>query len=240
MIKTSEWRAERNRKALARLKKALPEIFPAPVLTYALNRAFIPPIPRRAIDGYWRAHPVRADRLARALAHKSGTPEGWAWRLASARKTDLPKTFRFPPAPYRERAFALGPGFCCVCGQPVFRLGWHADLWDEGRNRNATWHAVCVAAWNFWSAPSDQVRLLKRIQQRRCGESGKRLLKTAEVDHRVPLFRVWQEHRERPWPELLGFWGMPNLQVINRDAHAAKCAAEAGYRKEARLEQTAV
>jgi hypothetical protein len=230
MTKTSEWRAERNRKALARLRKALPEVFPAPVLTHALNRPFIPPTPRRAVDAYWRAHPLRADRLARALAQKSGTPAGWTWRLATARKGDLPATFRFPPTPFRERRFARGPGFCCVCGQPVYRLGWHIDLWEEGINRNAIWHSACVAAWNFWSAPSDHVRLLKRTQRRRCGETGKRLRQTAEVDHRVPLFRVWQEHRNAPWPALLGFWGVANLQVINREAHVVKCAAEASYR----------
>jgi hypothetical protein len=239
-LKTSAWRAERNRKALARLNKALPEIFPAPVLAHALRRPFIPPMPRLAVDAYWRAHPIRADRLARALAAKSGAPAGWTWRLAGGDHGDLPKTFRFPPAPYRERAFARGPGFCCVCGQPIYRLGWHVDLWDAGPNRNAAWHAACVIAWNFWSAPSDYARLLRRLQERRCRESGKRLLRTAEVDHRVPLFRIWNEHRDRPWPALLGFWGMPNLQVINRDAHAAKCAAEAGYRSQARLEGTAV
>jgi hypothetical protein len=230
MKKTSEWRAERNRKALARLQNALPEIFPAAVLTHALNRPFIPPTPRRAVDAYWRAHPLRADRLARALARRSGTPIGWTWRLATARKRDLPATFRFPPAPFRERGFTRGPGFCRVCGQPVYRLGWHTDLWQEGPNRNAIWHAACVVAWNFWSAPSGHVRLLKRIQGRRCGETGKRLSRTAEVDHRVPLFRVWQEHRRVPWPELLGFWGVANLQVINREAHVIKCAAEANYR----------
>ena len=32
------------------------------------------------------------------------------------------------------------------------------------------------------------------------------------------------------WPVLLSYWGVPNLQVINRDAHAAKCAEEAQYR----------
>ena len=230
MKKTSEWRAERNRKALARLRKALPDIFPPPVLTHALNRPFIPPMPRRAVDAYWRAHPMRADRLARALARKSGAPIGWTWRLATARKPELPATFRFPPAPFRERAFARGPGFCCVCGQPVYRLGWHIDLWGKGHNRNATWHAACVVAWNFWIAPSDHVRLLKRIQGRRCGETGKRLSRTAEVDHRVPLFRVWLESRDIPWPELLGFWGVANLQVINREAHVVKCAVEASYR----------
>jgi hypothetical protein len=32
---------------------------------------------------------------------------------------------------------------------------------------------------------------------------------------------------------LIDFWGMPNLQVINRDVHAAKCATEARDRSAA-------
>jgi hypothetical protein len=227
----SEWRAERNRRALARLEKALPGVFPAQVLSRALSRPFIPPTPRLAIDGYWRAHPVRADRLARALAARGGTPAGWTWRLAGGRSKGLPATFRAPPAPYRERAFARGPGACCVCGQPVYRFGWHADLWDVGPNRKAGWHAACVIAWQLWSAPSGFVRVLKQLQARRCAHSGKRLLKSAEVDHRVPLYQVWGEHRDMDWPQLLSFWGVPNLQVINREAHAAKCASEANHRR---------
>ena len=235
----SAWRDERNKLAVARLEKALPGIFPAPVLTRALGRPFIPPMPRLAIDGYWRAHPVRADRLARALAARSGAPAGWRWRLRTGRQNNndgLPATFRAPPAPYREPAFAPGPGFCCVCGQPVFRFGWHVDLWNAGPNRNAGWHAACVIAWELWTAPSDFVRVLKQLQAHRCGESGKRLRKTAEVDHRVPLYRVWGEHRAADWPRLLAYWGVPNLQVINRDAHAAKCASEANDRSARRAE----
>ena len=76
-----------------------------------------------------------------------------------------------------------------------------------------------------------ELAALKQLQARRCGASGKRLRKTAEVDHRVPLYRVWREHRDTDWPRLLGFWGVPNLQVINRDAHAAKCAVEANDRR---------
>jgi hypothetical protein len=38
---------------------------------------------------------------------------------------------------------------------------------------------------------------------------------------------VWREHRHTQWPSLLGFWGVPNLQVINRDVHLGKCAEEA-------------
>ncbi|HKD31385.1 MAG TPA: hypothetical protein VKC66_36465, partial [Xanthobacteraceae bacterium] len=122
-------------------------------------------------------------------------------------------------------------GFCCICGQPVYQLGWHIDLWDRGTNRNAVWHAACVVAWDFWKSPSDYVRVLRRLQKRRCAETGRRLWKTAEVDHRVPLFQVWREHRATPWPLLLGFWGLPNLRVINRDAHIEKCADEAQFRR---------
>src|ERR1700758_4771938 len=101
----SEWRQERNRRSLARLEKALPAVFPAPVLRRALSRPFIPPMPRLAVDGYWRAHPLRPDRLARALAAQSGAPTGWVWRLSAGRRDALPATFRSPPATYRAEAF---------------------------------------------------------------------------------------------------------------------------------------
>jgi len=231
MSRWQDEKAERNRRAVARLTKALPSIFPSAVLSRALGRSFVPPTPRLAIDGYWRAHPLRADRLARALARRSGAPDGWTWRLGHSRNSGLPATFRAPPAPYRERAFARAAGFCCVCGQPVYRFGWHVDLWGGGPNKNANWHCACVVAWQFWNAPSNEVRLLRRLQARRCAESGGRLWKTAEVDHRVPLFRVWGERRHTLWPALLDYWGLPNLQVINRDAHAAKCATEARERR---------
>lgn len=231
----SEWRAQKNARSLARLQKALPSIFPAPVLSRALSLPFIPPTPRLAVDRYWRVHPIRADRLARALAAASGAPAGWTWRLGGGDREDgLPATFRLPPAPYREAVFARGPGVCCVCGQSVYRFGWHRDLWRAGVNRNASWHAACVIAWDLWCGPGDFAPTLKRLQGRRCAQTGVRLWKTAEVDHKVPLFRVWREHRHAAWPELLAFWGVPNLQVINRNAHAAKCAAEADDRRKMR------
>jgi hypothetical protein len=230
-MKMSETRELQNRRALARLQKALPADFPAPALVHALARRWTPPMPRLAIDSYWRAHPLRADRLARALSARGGAPKGWTWRLRSPADADLPASFRAPPAPYREKAFARGPGFCCVCGQPVYRLGWHEDLWDRGPNLNAVWHTACVTAWRLWNAPSDYAKLLRRLQGRKCATSGARLWKTSEVDHRVPLFEVWRAHRTTEWPALLAFWGLPNLQVINRDQHAEKCAAEASTRR---------
>ena len=110
----SKWeaeRAERNRRSIARLTKSLPGVFPSAVLSRALGRPFAPPTPRLAIDSYWGAHPLRADRLARALAARSGVPTGWRWRLGGR--------FRTPPAPYRERAHAKGP-FIASAGMPTF------------------------------------------------------------------------------------------------------------------------
>ncbi|NEW88846.1 hypothetical protein DU475_16465 [Rhodopseudomonas sp. WA056] len=234
----SNWRedkAKANALALARLTTRLPDAFPQAVLVHAKARAYVPSTLRVAVDSYWRAHPLRAERLARVLAARSGAPEGWRWQLGDDAEAGLPVTFRIPPAPYRETAYQRGPGFCCVCGQPVYRLGWHADLWDAGINTNATWHSACVTAWQFWNAPSGQTKLLRRLQGRRCRETNRRLLRSSEVDHLVPLFQVWRQHRDRTWPELLGYWGLPNLQVINREVHVAKCAAEARGRRAARV-----
>lgn len=231
MSTASEWRATRNVAARARLERALPACFPAPVLQHALARPLIPPTPRLAVESYWRAHLLRADRLARALATRSGHPDGWTWRLGTGKDSGLAATFRLPPSPFREPAHARGKGHCCICGQPVYRFGWHRDLWDAGApNKNARWHAACVTAWKLWVAPSDQVKALKARQRHRCAASGKRLFKTAEVDHRVPLYRVWREHRDAPWPTLLDYWGAPNLQVVNRVVHVEKCGQEANER----------
>jgi len=84
----SSWQieqTERNRRSFARLSKSLPAIFPPAVLARALGRSFIPPTPRLAIESYWRAHPLRADRLARALAAQTGAPLGWRWRIGRNR-----------------------------------------------------------------------------------------------------------------------------------------------------------
>ena len=77
----SKWRTQRNEKARARLTRNLPEVFPKAVLVHALSRPFLPATPRRAVDSYWRYHPIRADKLARALAALRGAPEGWVWRV---------------------------------------------------------------------------------------------------------------------------------------------------------------
>jgi Histidine kinase len=95
-----------------------------------------------------------------------------------------------------------------------------------------------VTSFAHWNAPNGEAALLRRLQGRRCGQTGGRLWRNAEVDHRLPLFRVWRDYRNEGWPNLLSYWGLPNLQVINRDVHAAKCAIEARDRQVARLLET--
>jgi 5-methylcytosine-specific restriction endonuclease McrA len=225
----SEWLRLRNGRRIERLAATMPDRFPQAVWRHAIAHGLVPEIPSKAVQAYWQAHPLRADRLARALAEKSGSPPGWNWRLD--RPEGRRDRFRTPPLPYREAAFALPKGSCCVCGQPVYRFGWHTDFWgDATSNRRSSWHAACVVAWRFWNAPSEHDRILKRIQRHRCAETQRRLLRDAQVDHRIPLFRVWRNERDAPWPRLLSFWGMPNLQVINRHVHVRKSADEARER----------
>lgn len=211
---------------------------PASVLVYALGRRWIPKTARSAVDGYWRAHPLRADRLSRALAAKSETPAGWRWSAPEIRGG-----FRLPPQPFRAQG-ASEPGRCAVCGQPVYRFGWHEDLWGDGApNKRAAWHSACVAAWRFWLAPQSARKIVARVQRHRCALTEKRLLKGAEIDHRLPLHEVWRDRRDAPYAELLSYWGLGNLQVVNAPAHAAKSAAEAAarasFRAAARLGEAA-
>ena len=231
MIKGSAWREGRNALARAGLAAAVPATFPVPVMIHALSRPFVPAQPRLAVESYWRHHPVRADRLARALAARGAAPEGWRWRLSTEPDDGRARTFRAPPAPFREAAHRAAPGLCCLCGQPVFRFGWHEDLWRTGApNRRARWHACCVAAWKVWNAPAAQAPLLSRLQKRRCAVTGRRLPRDREVDHRIPLHVVWRNHRDGAWPELLRHWGFPNLQAVDAAAHRLKTGAEAKAR----------
>ena len=113
-------------------------------------------MPRLAADAYWRAHAIRADRLARALAARERRTRRMdvARRIGRRPAGNLPRS----AGAVSRAAIRQGPGFCCVCGQPVYRFGWHRDLWDAGPNRRAEWHTACVVAWRLWNAPSDHDR----------------------------------------------------------------------------------
>ncbi|MDQ4061934.1 MAG: hypothetical protein M3145_12670, partial [Pseudomonadota bacterium] len=187
---------------------------------------------RRIVDGYWRRHALRADRLARALATDTGAPEGWSWQPDTSSRTAAALGFRRPPLPYLNEPHRPAKGRCVVCGRPIFRFGWHCDLWGDGQpNTRASWHACCVVAYRLWIMPSEFLKPLAARQRRLCPITGERLRGAGEVDHRIPLFRVWREFRGTAWPDVLGFWGAPNLQVLSRTAHREKCAREARDRR---------
>ena len=141
-----------------RLNRALPEIFPAPVLTHALNRRWTPPMPRLAVDGYWRAHVVRADRLARALAARSGAPDGWTWRIGSQGPAgDVPRSRPRPIASRNSRAArasaasadsrSIASAGIATCGTPDRTAGPHGTPPASPRGgcgtRRATTTACC-------------------------------------------------------------------------------------------------
>jgi hypothetical protein len=220
-----------NEEALSALVAACPEPFPDAVFAHAAAAKRVPATPSRAMALYWGDHPLLADGIARRLAAASGAPPGWTWRLDPSRAGFLPHTARVPPTPYREPEHLPEAGRCQICGGLVYRLGWHEDPWGDGRlSPRGRWHGACVAAWGLWNAPASHLMALKRAQGHRCAVSGRRLRRDAEVDHRVPLYRVWRDERDRPWPDLLAFWGAPNLQVIGLEAHRDKSAREADER----------
>ena len=72
---------------------------PPAVLVHALGRGTIPDIASRAVASYWHRHPLRADRLARALAARSTVPDDWTWSIGGTDEDGRPRSFRLPPAP---------------------------------------------------------------------------------------------------------------------------------------------
>jgi hypothetical protein len=179
-----------------------------------------------------------ASHACRSLGPRPSCSDWSTSRLALAHrsKSENRTTGNIPntPGSLPRASLQLGPGF-------LLRL-WPSRLSTRLAQRSvghrpeqerAVWHCACVVAWDFWNAPNSEAAVLRRLQGRRCGQSGRRLWKNAEVDHRIPLFRVWKEYRDVPWPKLLAYWGMPNLQVINRDVHVTKCAIEARDRRAA-------
>jgi hypothetical protein len=84
----------------------------------------------------------------------------------------------------------------------------------------ARWSAMTSLPLYVWYVRRRPRDVLLRLARRRLGA-----LRLAYVPSAAIALRV-------------GFWGLPNLQVINRDAHAAKCAIEARHRRVARSLET--
>ena len=200
---------------------------------------------RLAVDLYWRRHVLRADILARALCRKTGAPPGWSWEQHRRDTEEQPRFsvileglvetgrdlnavgHRVPPLPWKPIIERLGlQGRCVVCARSIWRYGSHKPHEvDLKVNARASWHACCITAYRLWTMPNDY-----RWQLGWTPYSDL----VPEVDHTIPLYRVWRDHRGTPWPDLLGYWGAGNLSVLSVDAHKAKNAIEARERADLR------
>ena len=227
-------KAERNRQSLARLTKALPQIFPPLVLRRALGRPFVPPTPRLAIDSYWRAHPLRADRLARALAAKSGAPDDWTWRLAGSataacrRRSARRRRLIAKPHMRAVRAFAASAVSRCtvsagmsICGMPARTKmppgTAPASSPGSSGTRRAAKRGSC-AACRRGAAPQSGGRLMEERRSRPSRAA-------------VPGVERASRHAVAG---IAGFLGPAEPAGDQPRAHVAKCAGEARERSVAR------
>ena len=229
-MKMAETLALRNARALQRFNRALPDIFPAPVLTHATARRWTPPTPRLAVDSYWRAHPLRADRLARALAARSGTPAGWQWRLQADGGKDLPATFgprRRPTA--RSDSRGARDIAACVASRCS---GW-AGMSTSGATArtgtpSGTRPASPLAALERAERPRQAAAKIAGPEMRHEWRASVEDLRGRPPHPAVPRLARASRPGLAPTPQFLG---AANLQVINRDAHVEKSAAEAFSRR---------
>lgn len=174
---------------------------------------------------------IDADYVARQLCAKAPLIECWQWTR-----------HRRPPLPFYDNPHLLpkAQGYCRICAGPVYANGAHFG--SELSKR--TWHNVCLKAFTFWTQPDANV--LGPRQQWACASCGSDLsiarghgrsfTDVAQVDHVVPLYRVWRDLKGLYWTELLHYWSPDNCQVLCVACHKMKCAAEAGERAAVRAD----
>jgi hypothetical protein len=123
----SNWqdeREKRNRQSIARLTRALPGIFPSNVLSRALSHPFVPPMPRLAIESYWRAHPICADRRpARSLPAAERPATGPSGLATSARADCQPHSEHRPRRIVSTRTHGGRGSVACVANRFIASAG---------------------------------------------------------------------------------------------------------------------
>ena len=179
-----------------------------------------------------------AERVTRILCRRSGAVEGYQWRAPPKSWADQTRltSHRNPPLPFHSMVHK-GPGWCRVCGQPVYGGGSFRTFAGE-QSKRLTWHTICTAAYFLMTKPADYTAILILRQGQVCAITGAPLplpYRNVEVDHDVPLYRVARDHGDEPWYDLLRFWMTGNLRAITRAAYLAKCADEARDRAESRI-----
>jgi hypothetical protein len=95
------------------------------------------------------------------------------------------------PNPRYSRSYEKLPGCSTDHRQGYAPKPRRLKTIEEAHRTAETRHnrTACVIAWQFWNAPNGEVRLLRRLQARRCGQTGRRLWKGTEVD---TVFRCFE------------------------------------------------
>jgi hypothetical protein len=185
-----------------------------------------------------RLSTLEAEYTTRQLILKAPIIEGWRWTTSHRR---LPLPF------YEDHSLLPAQfGYCRICAGPVFKHNAH---FGDAISKRAYWHAVCLKAFTFWSTPDPDVLGLR--QNWRCNHCGEDLASaptdehrdlirysghfrsTVQVDHVVPLYRVWRDMRGLYWTDLIRFWSSDNLQVLCIPCHQEKSASETTERAKA-------
>ena len=136
--------------------------------------------------------------------------------------------FREFPKPYNHGGHGGG---CPMCGGPRYALGWHKDWDGTGESKRGYWHYACSAAYRLISTPNEYGKFFKERQNGICAISGQPLIEGLyDIDHIIPLYRVYRDFGHIPVLDLIEFWGPGNLRAITQDAHKNKNRYEAGER----------
>lgn len=208
-------------------------IYPPPVGVIP-DRSYDTPSLR--VQRYWYRHPFRAFYLMRALMRENPRPFSREWpEMKSNGKTiktpsgrwefkiskERPQ-FRKPPQPYL--------GGCPMCGGVRYNLGWHSDWDGKGKSKQGWWHQSCSSAYRLMTSPAEFSQVFYDRQGGFCALTNDPLSDSYDIDHIIPLYRVFRDFGHLEQDELIGFWGPGNLRAITKEAHKRKNAYEAAER----------
>jgi len=140
-----------------------------------------------------------------------------AWRAKYERKQQDREAKRYRLVPMPDWP---GSGWCKWCAGSL-------DQSDDPRDKNRqNWHTRCLRLYNLHGGHlSAQQRFLIERDGRQCAMPGCERA-GAEVDHRVPLWKV----RNLAPMIRRAYYGPINLWLLCQPCHAAKSAAEAAER----------
>lgn len=119
-----------------------------------------------------------------------------------------------------------------MCGGKRYKLGWHKDWDGSGESDKGWWHVSCGTAYSLMTTPNDFVDYFKKKQNGLCGISGEKFIagEKIDMDHTIPLYRVFRDYGHLPIEKIMQFWGPRNLRAVKNSQHKIKNKYEAKER----------